>query len=89
MALGGAIGSSGANQAAMIRANEAQLQEQRKRQDLELLRSLVVGPATDAAAIYSGQYNQAQQRGQTQDASKAAQQQQYLQMLMGLVGMFA
>ena len=44
-----AIGQAGANQQAGLRANEAQLQEQRKRQDLQLLMQLILGPSFQMA----------------------------------------
>jgi hypothetical protein len=44
-----ALGQAGANQQAGLRANEAQMQEQRKRQDLEMLMNIIFGQSLGLA----------------------------------------
>lgn len=84
-ALGAAVGQAGQSSLAGARANEAQLAEQRKRDDLDLLLKLIVQPSTDASAMYLGQYNQNQARSDQQSASKKAM---YAQLATALASMF-
>ena len=53
-ALNAAIGQSGVEQASTATAQENALQEQRKRQDLQLLYQLLLQPGLDAGAISAG-----------------------------------
>ena len=54
LAMGTSIGQAGANQQAGLRANEAQLQEARKRSDLDLLMQMILGPAQQQYGMQKG-----------------------------------
>ena len=71
-ALGAAVGQAGQAQLAGARANEAQMTEQRKRDDLGLLLDLIVNPSLNAASIGLGQGNINQQRSDQIRAQKQA-----------------
>jgi hypothetical protein len=85
MALGAAVGQAGEQRRASTLANEAQNAEQRRRQDLDLLYRLVIGPQIDYAGIGAGigaQNRAAQQQGE------AAKVGAYSNLLGGLIGLF-
>lgn len=78
MALQGAIGAGGAQRNADVRGQEAQLAEQRKRDDLNLFMQMVMNPATDQGALALNQYNQTANRDMQ---SKGADYQMYAAFL--------
>lgn len=81
-ALGASIGQAGQQRQSNLRANEAQLQEQRKREDLNLLMQMLINPQMDWAALGTGQYNADRARGDQNSANKAA-------AIAGLMGTLA
>jgi len=68
-ALDAALGQSGMNQVADLRSREAQIAEQRKRDDLLLFLQMVMGPGIDMSALGLGQYNQNANRSQQREAA--------------------
>jgi len=83
-AIQASIGQAGAQQKAQTRAQEAQLAEERRRQDLNLLLSLIVQPGLDASAMALGQY-QANKQSETQ--LKSAKMSAIAQLFGGLAGL--
>ena len=69
MALQQSAGNSAANRASGMEADFAQMQDQQKRQDLDLLLRLLIQPAMDQSALALGQYNQSSQNRSNQNAS--------------------
>lgn len=59
-----ALGQAGASQQAGLRAQEAQIQEARKRGDLQLLMDMILGPAQQKIAMDRGFSLQQQMMGQ-------------------------
>lgn len=78
-ALQAAIGQQGVGQIAGARANENQLAEQRKRDDLQLLLQTFINPGIDRWAIQTGQYNAAANRSQQDQNAKNG----FLQQIIG------
>lgn len=80
-----ALGNAGVARQSDLMARDAQLAEDRKRQDLELFRNLVIGPSIDYNAMALGQYaQQSQQKQQSQAAKYGA----YASLLGSLAGLF-
>lgn len=81
-AINAAIGAAGADREANIIAKDTALEEQRKRQDLQLLLDLIIRPGIDYSAIDAGQYNARQQ-------SDTAKQGAYINALAQFAELFA
>lgn len=81
-ALSAAIGQAGVGQMSQARAQENQLAEQRKRDDLQLLLQTFINPGIDRWAIQNNQYNAAANRSQSDKNQKNA-------MLSSILGSLA
>lgn len=81
-ALSAAVGQQGVGQIATARANENQMAEQRKRDDLQLLLQTFINPGIDRWAIQNNQYNANANRSQSDQNSKNA-------MLSSILGSLA
>lgn len=78
----GAIGAGGAGRLATMKASEAALAEERKRQDLELLLNLIINPRLAYRAQNLGLQAQQDQNSNASAAARAAA----ISSLLGMVG---
>lgn len=84
-ALQAGLANAGNARQSDLTARDSQLSEERRRQDLELFRNLIVGPSIDYNALALGQYAQQSQQKQQ---GKAAKYGAYASLLGSLAGLF-
>ena len=85
-ALQASLANAGNARQADIRSRDAQLSEERRRQDLELFRNLVVGPSIDYNALAMGQYGADKQNAANEKGGKYAAAGSFIGALASLFG---